>query len=298
MRNSRFRQVGIYTKKNFRLFINEKGWKTFIFAAIISLAVSFVLSSEMFQYNMATWQGFITLISACIWIGIFNSIQSICKQRGIIKREHRTGLHMSSFVFSHLIYQAVICLVEALLLLLISMIFLKYPHKSLIGSIHAEYFITYFLTIYAADVLALAISSIVKSPTTAMTIMPFLLIFELIFSGALFQLDGPAGYLSYLTTCRYGLNAACISADYNDLEDTEKARIGNYMYSAVKENNLPVSREQIDQLLDENYETEEVKDYRYTTGNLLLQWFFLILHTGITAAVSIVALEFIDKDKR
>ena len=298
MGTSRIRQIGIYTKQNFRLFINEKGWKTFIFAAIISLAVSFVQNSEMFEYNMATWQGFITIVSACVWIGIFNSIQSICKQRGIIKREHRTGLHMSSYVISHMIYQAVISFVEAVILLVISMFFLKYPKYNLIGSIHIEYLITYFLTIYAADILALAISAIVKSPTTAMTVMPFLLIFELIFSGALFQLPGPANWLSYLTTCRYGLNATCTSADYNGLKDTEKTRLANYVDAAFKQNNLPIQREQIDKIIDENMEDNTDSNYNYTVGNLLKQWAFLLIHTAVTAGVCIVALEFIDRDKR
>ena len=96
---SRITQIGIYLGKHWRLFINERGWKVLIFGAVISALVSIVLGSGMFVYTMDTFSGGFALISACIWVGIFNSIQNICKERAIIKREYRfpsyiPGRHM------------------------------------------------------------------------------------------------------------------------------------------------------------------------------------------------------------
>ena len=88
---SRITQIGIYLGKHWRLFINERGWKVLIFGAVISALVSIVLGSGMFVYTMDTFSGGFALISACIWVGIFNSIQNICKERAIIKREHRAA---------------------------------------------------------------------------------------------------------------------------------------------------------------------------------------------------------------
>ena len=124
---SRITQIGIYLGKHWRLFINERGWKVLIFGAVISALVSIVLGSGMFVYTMDTFSGGFALISACIWVGIFNSIQNICKERAIIKREHRAGLHISSYIASHLIFQAGICLLQAAILLGISSAFLTYP---------------------------------------------------------------------------------------------------------------------------------------------------------------------------
>ena len=92
---SRITQICIYLGKHWRLFITERGWKVLIFGAVISALVSIVLGSGMFVYTMDTFSGGFALISACIWVGIFNSIQNICKERAIIKREHRAGLHIS-----------------------------------------------------------------------------------------------------------------------------------------------------------------------------------------------------------
>ena len=295
---TRVKQVKIYVGKHFRLFKNERGWKTLIFAAIISLLIASVLESGMFTYDMDTWTGFFTLVSACIWIGIFNSIQVICKERAIIKREHRTGLHISSYVISHLIYQAVICLLEALILLIISAIFLKYPTTAMMGFIYLEYFITYFLVIFAADLLGLAVSSIVKTPAVAMTVMPFILIIQLVFSGALFSLNGPMKSVANLTISRWGLNATCISADYNNLESREKQELEGTFYELAQENSLPLTPTDVSELVDEYYKDSYNSKYEYTFGNLASQWGILLLHCLTYTLISIVALEFIDRDKR
>lgn len=300
MGTSRIKQVGIYVGKHFRLFKNERGWKMIIFAAIIALLVSSVLGSGMFVTDMATFSGTFALVSSCIWIGIFNSIQSICKERAIIKREHRTGLHISAYVISHMIYQAVICLFEALIILIISAIFLTYPTDTvLLGNIYLEYFITYFLLTYASDVLGLAISSIVKTPATAMTVMPFVLIIQLIFSGMLFTLSGPMEHIASLTLSKWGLNATCISADYNTLQSVEKIQIKNYITRAANNNDLPLTAEVINQITDEAYGDGYINEtYTYELNNLLMQWGIIILHTFVYGAISIIALEFVDKDKR
>ena len=44
---SRPAQVRVYLGKHWRLFVNERGWKVLIFAAIISALVSAVLGGNM-----------------------------------------------------------------------------------------------------------------------------------------------------------------------------------------------------------------------------------------------------------
>lgn len=77
--------------------------------------------------------------------------------------------------------------------------------------------ITLFLIIYASDMLALFVSSVVHTTTAAMTIMPFILIFQLIFSGGVFSLPSWGEKLSNYTISKYGLACICAQADYNDL---------------------------------------------------------------------------------
>ena len=70
-RASRLKQTKIYIGKCFRVFLNERGWKTFVSAAIITLMICMVTSKDMFRAYMATRNGAFALVCACIWIGIF-----------------------------------------------------------------------------------------------------------------------------------------------------------------------------------------------------------------------------------
>lgn len=294
----RIKQIRIYLGKHFRMFRERKSWWTFIMAAIISLAVSYVQSENMFRYNLQTWKGITVLVVACIWIGIFNSVQLICRERDTLKHEHHTFLHMSSYFASHVIFQCGICFVEALILFAISSHFLDYPGKALLISAGFEYFVTYFLTMLAADVLGLALSSFSKSADLAMTIMPFLLIFELLFSGAFYTVGGPVGRLSDITICKYSMNAACVSADYNMLEDTEKIMVSQKIAEMLEKQDLPVTYDQIRAVIDKNYEIPVNSAYIHTLPALLKQWFCLLMHTLAAAVLGILALELIDFDKR
>ena len=78
----------------------------------------------------------------------------------------------------------------------------------------ADLGITILLITYASDMLALMISSLVRTTTTAMTVMPFLLIFQLVFSGGFFALTGFAEKITALTISRWGLDSVCAIGRY------------------------------------------------------------------------------------
>ncbi len=262
---SRIEQVGIYTKKCFRIFKYKKGYKVFFSVALIMLLICAVTGDEMFVEADATRNGSFAIMSACIWIGIFNSIRSICKEREILKREHRTGLHISAYVISHGIYEAVICLSEAVVVLLfvLGFNFENFPQEGVFTVPILDFFITYFLIIFSADTLGIAISSVVKSENTAMTVMPFALIIQLVMSGTIFELEGIAKGISYFTTSRWGIAAICAVSRINDL--------GWFYYN---------------------------EEYDSTVANLTGHWMYLIIFAAAGLLISVASLELIDRDKR
>ena len=271
---SRMAQIKIYTKKCFRLFINGKGWTTFISAAIIAVIISAVTGDKTFVTYNDTRNGAFAFVCACIWIGLFNSIQSICGERDIIKRENRTGLHISSYVMAHMIYEMALCLIEALIVTVIISIRngSHMPEDPLIFPIGMELCVTFFLIIYSSDVLGLAISSIVKTANTAMTVMPFVLIIQLVMSGMIFKLEGITEQIAKITISKWGLQAICSTADAVNLEMTPA------QYLSM---------------------TDEIKkSYEHTAGHLSGMWAILIAFAMLYGVVSIIALKFVDKDKR
>lgn len=266
---TRFNQVKIYTRTCFNVFFNDRGWKVFISAAIITLIICSVTSSDMFAEYRATQNGAFALVCACIWIGIFNSIQSICKERAIIKREHRSGMHISSYITSHLIFEMVLCIAEAVIVTAVICFANRknLPDKGVILPTAVELLITFFLIIFSSDSLGLMVSSIVKTPNTAMTVMPFVLIVQLVMSGMIFELKGFTEKIAKLTVAKWGLNAICITSDINSLPAL-----------------IPLEK--------------TVDEYKHTAGNLGKMWVILILFTLLYAVIAVISLKFIDKDKR
>ncbi len=264
---SRFKQVQIYTGKCFRVFLNEKGWKIFISAAIITFLISSVTSSEMFNEYAATRNGAFALVCACIWIGIFNSIQSICKERDIIKREHRSGLHISSYIVSHMLFEMALCAIESIIVTIITCVtnLTNLPDSGVLSGTFLELTITFFLIIYSSDALGLMISSVVKTPNTAMTVMPFVLIIQLVMSGMIFELSGLTELISKITIAKWGLNAICVTANINGMED---------------------------------YNPDWVSEYEYSISHMAQLWLILIMFTLLYGIISIISLKFVDKDKR
>ena len=96
-------QILIYLGKQFRFFINENDWKVLPMAAIIAALVSMVIRRKFFINMEGSLIGGFALTCVAIWNGCFNSIQSVCRERPIIKREHRSGLHITSYVIAHMI---------------------------------------------------------------------------------------------------------------------------------------------------------------------------------------------------
>lgn len=267
---SRFRQTDIYIRKHCRIFYYEKGWTAFVSTFIITLLIISVTSKDMFNTYNATRNGAFALVCACIWIGIFNSIQSICKERNIIKREHRSGLSITAYIVSHVLFDFVLCSIEALIVITIVLItyFSNAPIIGVLFPLFLELYITFFLTIWASDILGIAISSIVKTPNIAMTVMPFILIIQLIMSGMIFELENFAAFISRFTISKWSLNAICSIANINNMSD-----------SALSVYAHP-------------------EDYNSTIMNLLSCWTILLVFIAVYCLIAIISLQFIDKDKR
>lgn len=215
---SKMKQTNVYFAKFFRLFLSTAGWKVFIFAAIISGLIAAVVGGDMFEVGYKTETGCFALVSACIWIGIFNSIQEICKERDIIKREYRSGLYISSYIRARARYELFICAVQALIMVIICGITMDVPSEGLVfGNLNIDLFFIFFILLLSADYLGIVISCIVKTTTTAMTVMPFVLIIQLVLSGVLFPLEGATEKVASLTISKWGMKAMGAATDIESM---------------------------------------------------------------------------------
>ena len=211
-------QVNIYLGKLLRMFVYQNDWKVLPMAALIAGLVGMVIRQRLFLNMAGTLMGAFAMVCVCIWNGCFNSIQVICRERDVIKREHRSGMHVSSYICSHMLYQALLCLAQTAVTLIVTFfIGVEYPEKGMVTSFFlAEFGISVFLITYASDMMSLWVSSLAHNTTTAMTIMPFVLIFQLVFSGGMMTLPAWTEPLTYFTISNPGLKAIAAQADINN----------------------------------------------------------------------------------
>ena len=218
-------QVRIYLGKQLRFFINESDWKVLPMAAVIAGLVAMVIRKRFFVNMEGSLIGAFALTCVAIWNGCFNSIQAVCRERAIIKREHRSGMHISAYMAAHMIYQFLLCAAQtALTMFVLRQLDVPIPKGYGTGLITpwmvCDLGLTMFLISYASDMLSLFLSSISRTTTGAMTLMPFILIFQLVFSGGIIPLPEWSRPISEFTISNYGIRALASQSGYNELPMT------------------------------------------------------------------------------
>ena len=307
-RRGYFRQIPIYLFKFFRMFIYMDEWKIIPMAGLIAALVSFAIGKDLFVNMEGTLKGSLALTCVCIWNGFFNSIQTVCRERQIIKREHRAGMRISSYITAQMIYQAFLCLVQAIVTLIVCVISgIKMPIAGLVTPFfYTDILLTFFFITYSADAMSLFISCLAKNTTIAMTVMPFVLIFELLFSGGVFALEGVSNSLSFLTIAKYGLCAVCAIGGYNSLPMTsiwkQIVKLQNYEYEGLHPVKIFIEELERDGKVEEfclkTAESNFNIAYESTNSNVVGCWVVLLLFALFFAFLSILVLRRIDKDKR
>ena len=259
----RFQQIGVFFVKFFRLFIYQRDWIVLPMAALVGGIVGFVISSYFMMTMEGTMTGAFVLVCICVWNGSFNSIQAVCRERDVVKREHRSGLHISSYIIAHMLYQLVLCLLQTIITLAVTyLVGVKYPSEGMLTKwFLLDFGITVLLITYAADMLSRWISTIARTTTIAMTIMPFMLVCQLIFSGGMIPLPEEVKILTDLTVACPGFKAMAAQTDTN----SKPYGSINSMLGTVEGMEFEV-RMTVGQILDLLRETdnESIRDLRET----------------------------------
>lgn len=185
---------------------------------VIGLLLYIVSDDTVFDVYENTKTMLFALCCSGIWIGLFNSIQEICKERSILRREYMTSLKLPVYVLSKFFVQAIIGLAQAVLLAGAFMLAVGKDHTGMfLDSFIPEIILTVWIVIIASEAMGFVVSANARSGDKAMVVAPFLLIIQLLFSGILFKLKGFGEYISYATTSRWTVEALGSIADLNGL---------------------------------------------------------------------------------
>lgn len=241
---------------------------------IIGLLLYIVSDDTVFDIYENTKTMLFALCCSGIWIGLFNSIQEICKERSILRREYMTSLKLPVYVLSKFFVQAVIGLVQAALLAGAFLLAVGKDGPGLFtGSFIPEIILTVWIVIIASEAMGFVVSANARSGDKAMVVAPFLLIIQLLFSGILFKLKGFGEYISYATTSRWTVEALGSIADLNG---------------------LPLKMQEEYPMIEHEVETF----FEATKEHVLTCWGILGLMTVLFLIISMISLRQLPKDSR
>lgn len=225
-RISAFRELGILLRQGLRALMRNKANLriSLLFPFMAAGIVVWIAGKDMFVNMESTKSACFILVCAAIWGGLFNSIQTIVKERKNIRRDYTSGaLRIGCYILSRVVLQMVLCAFQSAVLCLsfygVHWVYeTELPSQGLIfGTAVFEYYITLFLIVFAADALGLCISCIVKNEQLASQMSPYILILQLLFSGVLFAMEGVASKVSALMLSRWGMEALGSISNLNEL---------------------------------------------------------------------------------
>lgn len=215
----RMYQLRILTARYTRLLMNDRKNLLLMFlqAPVLSLALKAVTRSGLYQLFWDTQEMLFALTCVGIWMGLFNSLREICKERDIIRREYINGISIGCSLGSKLAVMVVVCMIQSVSLGLCYSALTSYPEKYILLPPLVEMCISLFLTTYASTCMGLLISAIFRNQEKVMSSAPYILIPQLLFSGVLYELNGALRKVARLIISYWGVNALSVSAHLTTL---------------------------------------------------------------------------------
>ena len=195
-----------------------------------------------------------------IWIGLSNSIQEIAKESAIYFRERLLNLGLIPYIGSKLSIRSLIALAQTILMTIVVVLVFKSPESDLIPWF-LGFAITTLLTLIASTSLSLMISAWVDNANKGNSLLPLVMIPQIILSGVLFDLDGWSSKLSWLMLSRWSVGAYGALADVNAMASS-----------------LPN--------MEKIFEPSDV--YTADWSNLGLNWGILLAHTVAYLIVTLI----------
>lgn len=281
-RLSVFRELRIRLQQGLRILIRNKANLriSLLFPFVAAGITVWIAGKDMFVNMESTKSACFILVCAAIWGGLFNSIQTIVKERKTIWREYTSGvLRIGCHILSRVIIQMVLCAFQSAVLSLsfygVHWVYkTELPSEGLIFSQPIfDYYITLFLIVFAADTLGLCISCFVRNEQLASQLSPYILIVQLLFSGVLFAMEGAASSVSALMLSRWGMEALGSISNLNELP----LRL---------QEEFPMIPHQADDA------------FLFTDGHLKTVWLILVVFTIVPIIIGNFALHGVKKDKR
>ena len=143
---------------------------------------------------------------AAVWFGMIGAVRELVKERPIWRREFLAGGDMAAYLTSKVTVLGALAAFQAFTLTAAAGLTLGLPARGPLGNSFVTICITLWLAILSGMALGLLVSAAAASADRAMSLVPYLLITQLVLCGVLFRL-GAIGFVSWIMPARWSVSA-------------------------------------------------------------------------------------------
>lgn len=208
------------------LLIAESHWLVGNTPAEIEQQLAGVVAGESVSYSVVgkSQTLLLMLALASVLLGLFGSAYEIVKERPIYLRERMVTLRLLPYLGSKVAVLGAFAFLQCLLFLLVVALKIRLPKEGVILPAPIEVYLTLVMGAWAAILLGLMVSALVPNTNSVIYVILLLLFFQIIFSGALFELPEGTRGLSVLTLSRWTTEALGTSANLEYLNTLSRTR--------------------------------------------------------------------------
>lgn len=145
---------------------------------------------------------------ASMWLGLFNTLQEVVKERYMLKKEYMSGLKFFSYILSKFIIMLFLCLYQAITC--VSIVYFHLDPRlegNLVLNPLLDLIINFFLVAFSTSTIGLFVSSIVKETRTTLIFSPLYMMVQMLFSGMFISFVDFTKTVSYFTSGRWGFES-------------------------------------------------------------------------------------------
>jgi ABC transport system ATP-binding/permease protein len=173
---------------------------------------------------------------AAVWLGCSNAAKEITKETPIYMRERLVNLRVVPYVMSKVVVLSLLCLVQSVMLAGIVMLGAGVPPTGGLLPPAVEMIVGVWLTTMGGLGMGLLISAMASNVDKATSIVPIILVPQIILAGVVFELKDSGEVLSYVTISKWSIDTLGTTADVNrmfytlagDVPKGTRANAGTY----------------------------------------------------------------------
>ena len=207
------RDFGVYLRRQAKITVRDRRnlLLVTIQAPILALVIVLLFRGDVFSLSSEPGpevQLLFTTVITALWLGAIGASREFVREKAIFARERATGVSIFPYLGAKIGFQWLICVAQVLVMLAIILI-AKPLHER--PSSYLEFLAVFLVLALAAATLGLMISALASSENQATSIIPLVLIPQLLLGGAIIPVERMSSVMeliSRLAASQWGLRGA------------------------------------------------------------------------------------------